>query len=466
MVLIAILATDILCWRFLPISRSTIRLGMRLTFFLAYSATLFLVGFSPLQPVGNVGSNSWQLVASVLVILWWFLCARMLTEVLSAILVFRTEGGGRLLRDVAGALIFLAATVASAAYVLQLPVKGLLATSGALAIIVGLALQSTLSDVFSGIVLNATLPYQVGDWIHVDGFEGRVTDIDWRATLLLTALGSTVVIPNSVAAKTKIQNLSRPDNQHGVAISLHLPLRFRPERIQEVLEQALRGYSALLPSPAPKVILKTITEGLLEYEASGFVRTPEEKIPARNRLYDLAYRHLRASGIDIEQMAEIPPDELTKAVVDDVRAFSAFTLDSKSHLLKHLTRHAVEAGEFVLKANEVSDHLLVIGCGVVSVQLQNGEQWIEVARMGPAEILGEQGIMDHLPNGAQFMALTTVQVFKVHREAVQACIQAGSPLRASLVRLQAVRRQHASSMLLRKAPAMPPGGFLKWLRQH
>ena len=109
---------------------------------------------------------------------------------------------------------------------------------------------------------------------------------------------------------------------------------------------------------------------------------------------------------------------------------------------------------------------MVIGYGVVSVQLQNGEQWIEVARMGPAEILGEQGIMDRLPNGAQFMALTAVQIFRVHRDAVQACIQAGSPLRVSLSRLQAVRRQHASSVLLRKAPAMAPGGFLKWLRQH
>jgi small-conductance mechanosensitive channel len=129
--------------------------------------------------------------------------------------------------------------------------------------------------------------------------EGRVTDIDWRATLLLTGLGSTVVIPNSVAAKTKIQNLSRPADQHGVAISIHLPLRFRPVRVQELMEQALKNYSGFLLNPSPKVILKSITEGLLEYEASGFVGTPDEKIGARNRLYDLAYRHLRASGIEI-----------------------------------------------------------------------------------------------------------------------------------------------------------------------
>ncbi|KZS00481.1 Uncharacterized protein APZ42_003193, partial [Daphnia magna] len=107
-----------------------------------------------------------------------------------------------------GAVIFLVAIVAAAGYVMQLPVKGLLATSGAMAIIVGLALQSTLADVFSGIILNTTKPYQLDDWISIDGTEGKVIEIDWRATHLLTGQGSTAVIPNSVAAKAKIINSS------------------------------------------------------------------------------------------------------------------------------------------------------------------------------------------------------------------------------------------------------------------
>ena len=80
----------------------------------------------------------------------------------------------------------------------------LLATSGVVAIVLGLALQSTLSDVFSGIVLNTTKPYQLDDWISIDGTEGRVTDIDWRATRLQTSQGSMAVIPNSLAAKAKM----------------------------------------------------------------------------------------------------------------------------------------------------------------------------------------------------------------------------------------------------------------------
>src|SRR5438552_1625240 len=73
------------------------------------------------------------------------------------------------------------------AYVFDLPVQGLIATSGAIAIILGLALQSTLSDVFSGLVLSFSRPYRPDDWIKLEGgTEGRVIEMNWRATHILT----------------------------------------------------------------------------------------------------------------------------------------------------------------------------------------------------------------------------------------------------------------------------------------
>ena len=94
-----------------------------------------------------------------------------LTVLLGAVMMQRVGHTGRLLQDLVGAVIFLIAIIAAMAYVLDLPVKGVLATSGAVAIIVGLALQSTLSDVFSGIVLNTTKPYHA--FVEQHGAEHR-----------------------------------------------------------------------------------------------------------------------------------------------------------------------------------------------------------------------------------------------------------------------------------------------------
>ena len=128
-----ILVIDIFGWWTIPRTRPHLRVGTHLGLYILYSVTIFFSGYSPLQPIHETDTGTWQFITSLIMIIWWFLSARMLTDLLGVILLSRTEEGGRLLRDVLGALIFLATTVAAAAYVLQLPVKGLLATSGALA---------------------------------------------------------------------------------------------------------------------------------------------------------------------------------------------------------------------------------------------------------------------------------------------------------------------------------------------
>ena len=88
---------------------------------------------------------------AALKIAWWALAAWFVVGVVRVF--FATEHRpheGKLVQDLLAGLIYLAAFFAIISYVFDLPIEGLLATSGAIAIIVGLALQSTLSDVFSG----------------------------------------------------------------------------------------------------------------------------------------------------------------------------------------------------------------------------------------------------------------------------------------------------------------------------
>src|SRR5262249_19347720 len=115
------------------------------------------------------------------------------------------------------------------ASVLNLPAQGLLATSGFIAIILGLALQSTLGDVFSGIVLSFSRPYRPGDWVSIDGTtEGRVIEINWRATHILTGRRDLAVLPNSAIAKSKIVNVRSPSRIRGTTITVAIDGRSPP----------------------------------------------------------------------------------------------------------------------------------------------------------------------------------------------------------------------------------------------
>ncbi|MGE8154347.1 mechanosensitive ion channel domain-containing protein [Pseudomonas vancouverensis] len=461
-----LLAVDTLLWHLAPFKHRVSRVGVRLALFLSFSAVLINAGVSPLQAPLFADDRVAQLGATALGILWWLYAARVLTEGVGLILMRRIGHSGRLLQDVIGALVFLAATVAAAGYVLELPVKGLLATSGVVAIVVGLALQSTLSDVFSGIVLNTTKPYQVDDWISIDGVEGKVLDIDWRATHLLTSAGSTAVVPNSVAAKAKIVNLSRPVNLHGVSISIQVPNHIRPRRVLDALDRTLQGSSSLLLDPAPKAVLKEAGETMSEYVASGFITELGKKSEVRNQLFDLAHRHLEAAGISRQPDGVIEPSSRARALLDEVKVFRSLSADERDRLAQGMVAQQYAAGDVVLDLEEVPDSLFVIATGVVSATVPDGNGQIEAGRMGPSEVMGEQSILADTPSQARFTAMTSSIIYRLDKSLTRHCMAQRSEVDRALHKLQAVRQQNSRLALMAKPVPVRKGGFLGWLQSR
>ncbi|HEX4550903.1 mechanosensitive ion channel family protein [Pseudomonas sp.] len=462
----ALLLLDALLWHLAPFKHRAPRVGLRLALFLGFSALIINADISPLQAPLFADDRVMQLGATALGIVWWLYAARVLTEVVGLALMRRIGHSGRLLQDVIGALVFLAAIVAAAGYVLELPVKGLLATSGVVAIVVGLALQSTLSDVFSGIVLNTTKPYQVDDFVVIDGVEGKVLDIDWRATHLLTSSGTLAVVPNSVAAKAKIVNLSRPTNLHGVSISIKVPNHIRPRRVLDALDRTLQGSSSLLLNPPPKAVLKEAGEEMSEYVASGFISELGKKGEVRNQLFDLAHRHLEAAGISRHPDGVIEPSTRARALLNEVKVFRSLSHEERDRLAESMVAQQYAAGQVVLGLDEVPDSLFVIATGVVSATVPDGNSQTEAGRMGPSEVMGEQSILADTPSQATFTALTSSIIYRLDKALTRQCMAQRSEVGQALNKLQAVRQQNSRLALMAQPVAVRKGGFLGWLQKR
>src|SRR6202522_3717174 len=139
---------------------------VQLLVFVILTGLLRAGGVAPYRPGVTIGSEPRRLIVGALEAIWWLGAAWLAAGFLRAFVVLgRQPRESKLVQDLLAGLIYLVATFAIIAYVFDLPVKGLLATSGALAIIIGLALQSSLGDVFSGSFLNMERPSRVGDWI-------------------------------------------------------------------------------------------------------------------------------------------------------------------------------------------------------------------------------------------------------------------------------------------------------------
>src|SRR5215471_6247658 len=185
---------------------------VRVVFLILLTIILLHADIVPYRPLPSTGSPFRDVVHGALQVAWWLWTAWFLVSVLRAfVIVEHRPREGKLLQDLLATLIYLAAVFAIIAYVFDLPIQGLLATSGVVAIILGLALQNTLGDVFSGLVLSFSRPYRPGDWIRLDGgLEGRVLELNWRATHVLTGRRDLAIVPNSTIAKSKIVNVRSP----------------------------------------------------------------------------------------------------------------------------------------------------------------------------------------------------------------------------------------------------------------
>lgn len=141
-------------------------------------------------------------------------------------------------------------------------VTPIVASLGVGSLAIGLALQKTLEDFFSGLLLAADQPARIGDWVEFDGLTGSVISIGWRTARILTRERTYVIVPNSVLAQSKLINRSFPDEDFlfqaevgvGYECDLDQVVALLSEIALAVHESDPRATANYQPSPACKAL--------------------------------------------------------------------------------------------------------------------------------------------------------------------------------------------------------------------
>lgn len=128
-----------------------------------------------------------------------------------------------------------------------------IATSAVISLVLGLALQDTLGNIFAGLALNLSRPYGKGDWVRVGDVEGQVRNVNWRSVSVLSSDGFEVILPNNVVSKAQICNYSRPHEDFLKIIYLNVSNLYEPLRIVSLLKSIFQGVDDIQCSPAPFV---------------------------------------------------------------------------------------------------------------------------------------------------------------------------------------------------------------------
>ncbi len=439
--------------------------------------TLLLLhdGIVPYQPLQITGTPYRDLIAGTLKIAWWLWAAWFFVALVRAVVILEGRPReGRLIQDILSALIYLAAAFAIVAYVFDLPVQGLLATSGAIAIVLGLALQSSLNDVFSGLVLSLSRPYRPGDWIKFEGgTEGRIVELNWRATHVLTARQDLAIVPNSTIAKSKIVNLNYPSALHGITIEVRLSAP--PASGKAILELALLNSQLIMTYPAPSVLVSSIDARQTQFEVTFFLAQQDSDVAAQNELFDLIFRHTVAAGARLAPPKEAPyqprDDEPLRvehlnpaAILDLAEIFVSLTSNERAAIAAKLKAASYEKGEVLVKPDDVLQSLFVVGSGVLEATRRNSDSENDQLRFGPGEYFGEMGLLAGTPAGATIAALAPSIVYELTKADLRPTLEARPEIAQELCRALA-RRLAAGHGLSKSAveAAVPAKGLSAWL---
>jgi len=147
------------------------------------------------------------------------------------------------------------------------PVKEMATTLGIGSIVIAFALQDTLSNLVSGVLLVANSPFKTGDWVHVGSVEGKISAVNWRYTHIENWNGDLVVIPNGSIAGDSIENHSRPGKETVTTQRFKLSFEHPPNKVKRLFEEVFTNTPGILQSPEPCVAVVNIDDPEMEYEA-------------------------------------------------------------------------------------------------------------------------------------------------------------------------------------------------------
>jgi len=449
---------------------------VRVVFLGVLTIVLLHAGIVPYHPLVLSGAPLEDVAHAALKLAWWALAARFVVGVLRAFVATEHRPHeGKLVQDLLAGFIYIAAFFAIISFVFDLPIEGLLATSGAIAIIVGLALQSTLSDVFSGVVLNFSRPFRPDDWISIDGStEGRVIEMNWRATYVLTAKRDLAIVPNSTIAKAKIVNGSSPTNIHGITVTVRLGAGTSPSVGTEILQLAILNTRLIMATPAPVVTVKSVSADGVQFDIDFYVEELAQSARAQNELFDWISRHLAAAGIALASNqgtpawlppAAIPdnPKTAPERALDLVDLFFGLTQQERKMLAGKTTYRHYDAGEALVEPGTVLTSLFVIGAGVLSFTSVGAEGDIEILRIGPGDYFGEVGMLTGRPAEATARALAPVTIYELSKEDMAPVLEARPEVSHEMCRALATRQ--AAGRLLASTgidKSVPPSRVAAW----
>jgi CRP-like cAMP-binding protein len=425
----------------------------------------------------------------------------------------------RLLRQFVAVMLLVLGVAVLLGHTWGLALSAVLATTGVLGIVLGLALRNILADFFSGIALNIEKPFDLGDFVLLRApgqrtpFIGTVQEVNWRSTGLLTPEDNLVSVPNSVVAAAIVENLSHPSPVSEQEIDLTLAWDVPQALAERVLQAACTeawAQGATGGDKAPKVRMARMDGGGVTWRVV-YLLDPRlrGKGSAVHLLLSCVHRHLRLAGL---QPAALPgvvgtpapssalaagtpavagataaaptaaPATATatalhlldhqrpsdrQAVMAEVALMQPVSPTERARLAQVLRVHRLEPGTMAVRLGDPGDSMFVVAAGVMEVRTGADDNQARANVLGAGSVFGEMALLTGEPRSATVRALCPAVLYELSRPMLAPLLSERPGLADELALAMEQNRQRDLRRLGAAAqagePASAAGGLVRQL---
>ena len=325
--------------------------------------------------------------------------------------------------------------------------------SAIIGIVIGLALQDTLGNLFAGIALQADQPFQIGDVITIPSKgAGVVEGVSWRGVKIRTFQNKLVVISNSIIGKEAIEVAPR-DNLNARLVSFNTLYTDSPAKTVHVVRDVVRQVENVSPKMRPIVRIHSLGDNGIEWEIKywldDYTKYNDTDALIRQRVWYAFQREkltfafpTRTLHVETKTQGHVF-DETTGDVYErlsNVPIFEPLNDEETGKLAASALVRVFAPNEAIVRKGQVGGSMFVVNRGAVRIQLLENGFPKTLVSLGEGEIFGEMGLFTGAPRTADVVATQETEVFEIKNTAVKPLLKENPHLVEALSKTIAERR--------------------------
>jgi small-conductance mechanosensitive channel len=309
----------------------------------------------------------------------------------------------------------------------------LLTTSAVVTVVIGLAAQATLSNFFSGLIIQAEHPFNIGDWIQFEDHEGIVAGISWKSTQILTREQVLVYIPNSVLSSSTFMNYSKPTRKKITRMFIGVEYDASPSKVNTAILEVIDQHPKTLNLPRPHTRLVEFGDFAITYEIrfwiDNFGQEPQIKADINKQLWyrlrryniripfpirDVYHGHIeREHNLQKKQALQ----KEIESMLEKVPILSPLSSEERKELSNLVKIEVYGAEELIVQAGEVGDSMYIIRYGVCEAfRLGENHQVKMLSTMKRGDFFGEISLLTGENRTASIKAVKDTALVVINKE--------------------------------------------------